>query len=144
MGKRCALPAEDQLAILELLSRYNVAADEGDPEGVADCFTPDGFINGRSGHSIGHAELSKIGLKPTAEYQPRHIVTNSLIRGRAGESDVADVRSHLLFYEVTPSGMRFVASGIYTDVAVKVGGEWKFRSRVMTPAVGGTWPGQRL
>lgn len=144
MTRSYSLPAEDQLAILELLSRYNQAVGEGDPEGVAACFTDDGYVNGKNGYSQGHAQLRKIGLLATAERQLRHIVTNTIITARAETTAVADVKSHLLYFEVTSAGITFLASGIYTDVVAKVDGEWKFRSRVMTPAVGGTWPGQRL
>lgn len=144
MTRSCSLPAEDQLAILELLSRYNQAVGEGDPEGVAACFTEDGYINGKNGYSQGPAQLRKIGLLATPERQLRHIVSNSIITARAETTEMADVRSHLLYFEVTSGGITFLASGIYTDVVAKIDGEWKFRSRVMTPAVGGTWPGQTL
>ncbi len=144
MTQTRTLPAEDQLAILELLTRYNQAVGEGDPDGVAACFTEDGYVNGKNGYSKGHEQLRKIGLLASAERQLRHIVHNSIIKARAGEKDAADVKSHLLYFEVTADGIVFKASGTYTDVVVKIDGEWKFRSRVMTPAVGGTWPGQRL
>lgn len=128
---------------MELLSRYNTAVDEGYPDAVADCFTADGYINGRSGHSIGTEELKLIGTKASPTYQARHVLSNILIAGRS-EKGIADVRSHLFFYEVRPSGMTFVCSGIYTDVVVKDHGEWRFKSRVMTPAIGEVWPGQKL
>ena len=144
MTRSCSLPAEDQLAILELLSRYNQAVGEGDPDGVAACFTEDGFVNGKNGYSEGHDQLRKIGLLATAECQLRHIVCNSIIKARTATTDMADVKSHLLYFEVTSAGITFKASGIYTDVVAKIDGEWKFRSRVMTPTIGGTWPGQRL
>ena len=63
---------------------------------------------------------------------PRHIVSNILVTPHATEADVAEVRSHLLFYEVMPSNIHFKTSGVYTDVVVKVDGAWKFRSRLMT------------
>ena len=144
MTRGCSLSAEDQLAILELLSRYNQAVGEGDPDGVVACFTDDGYVNGKNGYSKGPDQLRKIGLLATPERQLRHIVNNSIIRARAESADVADVKSHLLYFEVTAAGIEFKASGIYTDVVVKIDGQWKFRSRVMTPTIGGTWPGQRL
>lgn len=144
MIRRCTLPAEDQLAIHDLLSRYNQAVGEGHPEEVAACFVEDGYVNGRNGLSRGHEQLRKIGLLATKACQLRHIVNNTLIRARAGEANVADVRSHLFYFEVTAAGFTFKASGIYTDVVVRIDGEWKFRSRVMTPTIGETWPGQVL
>ena len=63
----------------------------------------------------------------TSACLPRHIVSNILISGRPAEKNVADVKSHLLFYEVKPEGFNFKTSGIYTDVVEKVNGSWKFR-----------------
>jgi hypothetical protein len=129
-----ALPVsrEDKLAIAELIARYNHAIDGGDPDGVADCFVEDGIFEGRSGRFVGHAELGKLGMTLTSDRIPRHIVSNVLVDAIPGESDSVQVKSHLLFYEVTPTGFNFKTSGVYTDVAVKRAGEWKFRSRLMT------------
>jgi uncharacterized protein (TIGR02246 family) len=137
------LAAEDQLAIAELLARYNHAVDDGDPDGVAACFMEDGLLNGRSGHYRGKEELLRIGKHTTAEMKLRHVVSNTVIDAQA-DSSIANVRSHLLFYRVTDAGLSFEASGIYNDVVVKVDGEWKFQSRLMTPSMGGAWPGQAL
>ena len=144
MSRSPSMSADDKLAIMDLLSRYNVAVGEGHPDDVAACFTENGYVNGKNGLAVGHSALRKIGLLATPERKLRHIISNTLIRPRAAEPGVADVRSHLLYYEVTPSGIDFKASGIYTDVVVKIEGEWKFRSRVMTPTLGATWPGQTL
>lgn len=144
MTQSAKLSAEDRLDILELLSRYNVAVGEGRPDDVAACFTEEGYVNGKNGLSVGHAALRRIGLLATPERQLRHIVNNTIIRARASEPGVADVRSHLLYFEVTAASIELKASGIYTDVVVRQDGEWKFRSRVMTPSVGGTWPGQKI
>ena len=121
-----------------------MAVGEGDPEGVATCFTEDGYVNGKNGYSKGHEQLRKIGTLATPERQLRHIVNNSIIRERPETPHVADIRSHLLYFEITATGIEFKASGIYTDVVEKIGNEWKFRSRVMTPTIGRTWPGQSI
>ena len=127
-----AISMEDKFAITELIARYNHAIDGGDPDGVADCFVEGGTFKGRSGYFAGREELRRLGMTATAALLPRHIVSNILITGRAEDADVADVRSHLLFYEVTPAGFNFKTSGIYTDVVEKSQGAWKFRSRLMT------------
>lgn len=126
-----AISIEDKFAIMELIARYNHAIDSGDPDGVADCFFSDGTFEGRSGYFSGRAELRKLGMTLTAALIPRHIVSNILITGRKDRPDVADIKSHLLFYEVMPTGFNFKTSGIYTDVVEKSQGEWKFRSRFM-------------
>ncbi len=132
MADADTISLEDKFAIMELITRYNHAVDGGDPDGVAACFAADGTFQGRSGYFSGSNELRKLGMTVTPSLLPRHIVSNILIRVRAGERDAADIKSHLLFYEVTPSGFNFKTSGVYTDVVVKTGKEWKFRSRLMT------------
>ena len=123
---------EDKFAIMELIWRYNHAIDAGDADGVADCFVPEGTFTGRSGHFAGRAELRKLGQTWRATLYPRHIVSNILITPRPGETDAADVKSHLFFYEVMAQGFHFKTSGIYTDHVVKTPEGWKFRARLMT------------
>lgn len=123
---------EEKFAIHELIARYNHAIDGGDPDGVAACFVPDGTFQGRSGFFSGHAELRKLGMTITPALIPRHIVSNILITSAGEDPNTAQIKSHLLYYEITPNGFYFKTSGVYTDVVVKVGGDWRFRSRVMT------------
>jgi hypothetical protein len=132
MTDRPALSMEDKFAITELITRYNHAVDGGDPDGVAACFQVDGKFEGRSGVFVGRAEIRKLGMTVTPALLPRHIVSNILIEPSETEKDVAYIKSHLFFYEVTPAGFHFKTSGIYTDVVVRKDGQWKFRSRLMT------------
>ena len=127
-----ALGWEDKLAVMELIWRYNHAIDDGDADGVADCFVPDGMFEGRSGEFVGRAQLRKLGMTWKETLYPRHIVSNILVTAHPTEAGVAEARSHLFFYEVMASGFHFKTSGLYTDVVVKTGGAWKFRSRLMT------------
>src|SRR5581483_2458650 len=132
MAESASISMSDKFEIMELITRYNHAVDGGDPDGVAQCFVPDGTFRGRSGYFAGREELRRLGMTLTRACFPRHITSNVLITGRSGEPNVADVKSHLLFYEVKPEGFNFKTSGIYTDVVEKRDGQWKFRSRVMT------------
>lgn len=132
MAEAPSLSREDKLAIMELITRYNHAIDGGDPDGVAACFVPDGVFEGRSGRFEGRAELRKLGMTLTPSCIPRHIVTNILVEAVPGAPDEAQVKSHLFFYEVTPAGFNFKTSGVYTDAVVRVDGDWKFRTRLMT------------
>jgi len=127
-----ALPLSDKFEIMELIAQYNHAIDGGDPDGVADCFVESGTFEGRSGYFAGRQELRKLGMTAGPALLPRHIVSNVLISGRSNEPGVADIKSHLFFYEVTPAGFNFKTSGVYADVVEKIDGAWKFRSRVMT------------
>jgi hypothetical protein len=132
MADAAAIPMEDKFAIMELITRYNHAVDGGDADGVADCFVENGTFRGRSGNFAGRSEIKKLGMTVTPALLPRHIVSNILITGRAGNANIADIKSHLFFYEVTPAGFHFKTSGIYNDVVVKIDGQWRFQSRVMT------------
>ena len=127
-----ALSFEDKFAVMELITRYNHAVDGGNPDGVAACFLEDGKFEGISGRFVGHTELRKLGMTVTPARLPRHIVSNILIELSPNEKDVAHIKSHLFYYEVTPKGFYFKTSGIYTDVVVRRNGQWKFRSRLMT------------
>ncbi len=132
MTDKPILSFEEKFAIMELITRYNHAVDGGDPDGVAACFLEDGKFEGRSGRFVGRAELRKLGMTVTPALMPRHVVSNILIEPSQSEKDVAHIKSHLFYYEMTPKGFYFKTSGIYTDVVVRRNGEWKFRSRLMT------------
>jgi uncharacterized protein (TIGR02246 family) len=131
MAQPGSLTLEDKEAIRELTARYSHAVDNGDPDGVLACFVEDGWFKAYR-HLVGHAELRKLGEERTPARIPRHVVTNVLIQGRVNEPDIADVKCHLLSYGVTSSGIEFRTSGVYEDVVVKVNGEWKYRSRLVT------------
>ena len=126
------LPLADRMAITDLVSRYNHAIDSGDPDGVASCFTEDGCFEGRSGRFRGFDELRKLGMTASPSLIPRHIVSNSLISPDHDDPSRASIRSHLLYYEITPEGFHFKTSGVYSDRVVRLDGAWKFEHRVMT------------
>jgi hypothetical protein len=132
MTNPLTLSIEEKFAIMELITRYNHAVDGGDPDGVAECFLEDGRFEGRSGIFVGRAEIRRLGMTVTPALLPRHVVSNILVEPSQTEEDVAHVKSHLFFYEVTPAGFHFKTSGIYTDVVIRKNGQWKFRSRKMT------------
>src|SRR5687767_13954635 len=80
-------PLADKFKIMELMARYSHAIDSGDPDGVADCFIPDGTFRGRSGYFPGRAELRKLGMTLRPDCIPRHITSNVLITGKVSEPD---------------------------------------------------------
>jgi hypothetical protein len=53
------LSAEDQLAIAELMSTYDIAIDNGDLEGTVNSFTTDGKIDAVSGSGEGTQGLTQ-------------------------------------------------------------------------------------
>jgi uncharacterized protein (TIGR02246 family) len=124
---------EDREEIKELMARYSFAVGSGDPDGVAACFTEDGIFEGRERYLVGRQNIRQVGMDAKPDHIPRYIVTNVIIKGRANEPDVADVKCLLLSYAYRPDGPKFLTSGGYEDVVVKVNGEWLFRHRAVRP-----------
>ncbi len=131
MSKKKHVSVEDKDAIRELTARYSFAIGDGDPDGVAACFTEEGVFNGRERRLVGRDQIRQLGHDRTATRLPRYIVTNFLITARSGEEDACDVRTELLSYVYTPSGVNFLTSGFYEDIVVKIDGEWYFRQRTV-------------
>ncbi len=140
MDGTAKISLEDKDAIRDLLARYCHAIDSGDCDGVAACFLEDAVFHGRAIRRGGHAEIRELGLERTPTHLPRHLVTNILIAPREQEPDVADVKSHLLSYAMTSSGISFMTSGTYQDVVVKTTQGWKFRTRVVNADVAAVAP----
>lgn len=92
------LSAEDRLQILDVLARYNLAADDRDVEGYVALFTANGVIEGDMQTRPGQAGLREDlpGLFAMEGTLKRHLSLNHIIEG--GE-DRATVRSLLLVCE---------------------------------------------
>ncbi|PXY23402.1 hypothetical protein BAY59_27390 [Prauserella coralliicola] len=121
----------DEIAIQQLIYRYNRLTDKGDFEGWASCFAPDGVFNGAYDVFRAHDDLDRFaeharGLTEEMP-NPRHFVTNieTEVNG-----DTATAHSFLLMTSTAPTGeMRFAMVGRSEDELVKIGGHWLFRSR---------------
>lgn len=122
---------EDKDAIKELTARYTFAVSDGDRDALAACFTEDAVFEGRATKRVGHAEICGLAEDRTSTHFPHYIVTNFIISARPGEPGACNVRTALLSYAFTPSGVTFQTSGSYEDIVVKVGGEWRFRYRLV-------------
>lgn len=121
------LPAEDHLAILDLVARYNHAIDFGSPEEYVDCFTDDGEFDARPVvHARGREEL--LGFASAVAEQGRsslHWVNNLTVEG-----DGSEARARVFLMNVRRGlDASCGPTGVYFDRVVKVGGSWRFLHR---------------
>lgn len=131
------LPAEDVLAIHDLIGRYNRAIDTGDADGWADCFLPDGVFDGVIGRFEGRAALHGLATAywTEPEYEPwrgcQHWVNNVVVDGD-GEGDAATLRcDHAMLKPDVDGGARIVLLASYHDRLARVDGRWRFVQRTV-------------
>jgi ketosteroid isomerase-like protein len=96
------LSADDKLAILDTIARYNIAADRHDIEATVNLYTDDGCIDGYFQARAGKAfreDLQKI-FEMHGKTFNRHVSTNHIIEGD-GDGAVAD--SVLIVFQGDPS-----------------------------------------
>ena len=117
------LSANDRLAILEVITRYNRLADDRDVEETVALYTQDGFIEGdfQTGPGPEGLRADLPGIFAMEGTLKRHITTNHLIEG---EGDRATVSSMLVVLEgETLPGVGATAD--VTDEFQKVDGQWR-------------------
>ncbi len=134
------LPAEDQLAIQQLIAGYAQSLDGGDADAYADKFIPDGVVEWANGRVAGRDEIRKwvkglmrggIGATPA---QVRHLVNVPYIKG--GGSRVT-AHTYVVIFGLNKAGAVNVPSvASYEDTIVKVNGQWLFEKRVMRADMG--------
>lgn len=120
------MPASVQDAhdILALSNEVSMAADKCEPDKWADGFTEDGvFDSPKYGVSKGREALLEFITNFTNAVKGRHLTTNHVI---SVDGDRARQESYLIF---TVDG-KLVLTGQYIDELVRIGGKWKFTSRL--------------
>jgi ketosteroid isomerase-like protein len=124
MGKETAmaLSVEDRLEIMDVIARYNLAADEKDVEATLKHYAEDGRIEGF--YSTGEGkEAMRRDLPAIFEGEgtlKRHLAPNLVIEGDEGG---VRVRYVLLVVEGEERPM-VGATALITDKMAKVGGRW--------------------
>ena len=140
-GAAQAAPASttaDQLAIQDLMARYEWALDAGDAKGYAANFAVDGkMVFGGTNERVGRATIEKeietlnrsfsgafpAGVKPRIQ----HILSNLVI---VQHGDTAEAKSFWTeIWNPTGKAMGVRAAGHYEDKLVKAGGKWLFARR---------------
>lgn len=123
------LSAEDKLAIIELVGRYNQAGDIGDGDAWADTFTEDGIFEANQLRVQGREQLRQMALDVTrAIGHIRHSTYNFVIDG---EGDEARLQAAFTIMAVAQDrqSVRVIGVGNYDDRLRRVQGQWKFRHR---------------
>ncbi len=132
MARSKSLTVRDRFAIQDLLARYAWALDTGDVDAFVACFTPDAAVIEEVFEEPdrweGHANIRRLAehYKSVPDFPGRqHHVSQILIDGNAERSFtfVTECRGE------PPYLLRF--AGYYEDQAVKMGGEWLFRERII-------------
>lgn len=120
-----ALSAQDRVEIMQLVARYNRAADARDAEAWADTFTEDGvFIKDARPEVKGRTALAK-NIRDLPPTNSRHWTLNLVIEG---DEDRADVQADFALL----CENRIEYTGRYANSLRKVDGRWKFERRELT------------
>ncbi len=128
------LTADDQLAIQQLVARYNHAIDGGDGPGYAAMFVEDGVLDAGDLVVEGRDALTRFGSTfASTQRAPHHVASSLVIDGpvaseRASDGQDAEesarLRAHVQLYAAVgePPRHQVTASGVYADTLVKVDG----------------------
>jgi hypothetical protein len=128
------MSVEDQLGILDLISRHNHAFDYGDCEAYADCFTDDGiFENVGRMYVQGRQQFVDLCKRLVELGSPvRHWTTSALIEAVPGDPNAARLRLYLMLINVAGEKPFIEHTAHYNDQLVRVNGRWRFKHRVLT------------
>jgi hypothetical protein len=143
-AKKTGVTLADRAEIHDLISEYSMTWDGKDAQGYADLFADDALLEFRfapNGEVVqtslhGQAEILAFAQKSHQAFidngvQTRHYQTNTLLR-RVNGRQVTGTTMVLIAQQFQGErAPRIVHSGVYTDAFVKVGGEWRFASRVL-------------
>jgi 3-phenylpropionate/cinnamic acid dioxygenase small subunit len=129
---------EDRENIRDLYARYAHAIDEGHFAEWASCFTDDGlFVAEPLGRFVGHAALVEMARDFRTSLkgaQQRHIMDNVSF---TLEGDRGTGTCNLTHFITRDGVTELVGVGVYHDKLKKVGGQWRFESRIVTLDAGG-------
>jgi len=125
---------EDKQAISELAARYIYAMDHYKPKDWADTFTEDGElqVNGKSVCKGGKARLEFATMAAATGHKYRRWMSNWQIDVNG---DTARLRLYVLAFGIN-EGITPTVMGEYDDDVVRVGGQWRFKTRRVTFCAG--------
>jgi hypothetical protein len=120
----------DQLAIRELVARYNYAIDEGRPEEWVATFVPDGtFESTALGTHTGADALLTFANGYIAAFTGRHCTSDFVI-----DVDGDDARSRCYLIAVNNAAAPIIsATAVYEDVLRRTPDGWRFVHRKVSP-----------
>jgi hypothetical protein len=120
------LSAQDYFEIQQLYANYNIAIDNGDAEGWAAKFTPDGVFNTFVGHDA-LVSFIKLWREKLHGASLKHWNNNLQITGNGKE---ANGFVYLMLVDVTTKPASMVSTHTYTDNLVKTKDGWRFTKRI--------------
>jgi hypothetical protein len=136
--------ADDFVEINQLFAKYDFAIDNGDGEGWADTFTPDGVFRDPSWCAIGREKLiGVVGRKPQVGKDLGHHHVPAIGPIEYADRNTAHVHSTVMVVSETGAGKPgggIQVTGSYDDTIVRLNGKWLFKYRLVkrpsaTPAV---------
>jgi hypothetical protein len=121
---------EDQLAIRELVARYNYAIDEGRAEEWVATFVPDGtFESSALGTHTGADALLAFAKGYIAAFPGRHCTSDFVV-----DIDGDDARSRCYLIAVNNAAAPIIAAtAVYEDVLRRTPDGWRFVHRKVAP-----------
>jgi hypothetical protein len=123
----------DREAIRDLPKRYCHCVWTGDLDGIVNLFSEDGAMIMQSSKgpqtTAGREKLTKTFRRVVDELGPRPYIHNHVVNLKD-----ASHATGTCYVELRDSkhDMKWLGAGYYNDEYVKVGGEWKFKSRDVT------------
>ena len=119
------LSAQDYFEIQQLYARYNIAIDNGDAEGWAATFTPDGVFNTFTGHDalVGFVKTWREKLNGATR---KHWNNNLQITGTSRE---ATASVYLILVDFSTKPPSILTTATYSDNLVKTKDGWRFTKR---------------
>lgn len=138
-----ATSTEDRLGIADLFTRYALALDDGDVDGVVACFTEDATVESPVvGTYAGQAEIRRFARRLAAARQAgarlRHVVSNLVAEV---EGDRGRARCYLVTFITRDGRSELLAPGEYNCEVVRRDGRWLFTRRVVAMDSAVTLPG---
>jgi hypothetical protein len=130
MDDAAAQRLADQLAIRELVARYNYAIDEGRPEEWVATFVPDGtFESSALGKHTGPEGLLAFAKGYIAAFNGRHCTSDFVV-----EVDGDEARSRCYLIAVNNTAAPIVsATAVYEDQLRRTPDGWRFVHRKVVP-----------
>ncbi len=130
MGTDAMQRIEDQLAIRELVARYNYAIDEGRAEEWVATFVPDGtFESTALGTHTGAEALLTFARGYIAAFSGRHCTSDFVV-----EVDGDEARSRCYLIAVNNAAAPIISTtAVYEDVLRRTPDGWRFVHRKVAP-----------
>ena len=131
MGTDALQRLEDQLAIRELVARYNYAIDEKRPEDWVATFVSEGtFESTALGAHSGTNALLEFANGYIAAFEGRHVTSDFVV---TVDGDDATARCYLIAVNAKTTPPSILTTAVYDDVLRRTTDGWRFVHRKVTP-----------